>query len=87
MYEDYRADGFFPVMVMYDGTPESCRELATELGLTFPVLSDPSGEVFTRFNNDGETPESAFFAEGMTVHTLDVIWYPALIEEVLYGAE
>ena len=72
-------------MVMYDGTPTTTLQLATELGLTFPILSDASGEVFGRFNDDGDTPESAFIAEGMQVHTLDVIWYPALVEEVLYG--
>jgi hypothetical protein len=72
-------------MVMYDGTETTNRQLADELGLTFPILADPSGEVFSRFNSDGDTPESAFIAEGMSVHTLDVIWYPALIEEVLYG--
>lgn len=72
-------------MVMYDGTAEANMALAEELGLTFPILSDPGGEVFSRFNPDGETPQSAFIAEGMTVHTLDVIWYPALVEEVLYG--
>jgi len=72
-------------MVMYDGDPSSTAQLAAEQGLSFPILSDPSGEVFNRFNSDGDTPESAFIAEGMTVHTLDVIWYPALVEEVLYG--
>lgn len=72
-------------MVMYDGTPDSTRGLADELGLTFPILSDPSGEVFRRFNPDSDTPESAFIEAGMTVHSLDVIWYPALIEDVLYG--
>ena len=72
-------------MVMYDGDPSSTRQLADEYGLTFPILSDPSGEVFTRFNDDGDTPESAFIEAGMTVHTLDVIWYPALVEEIIYG--
>jgi len=74
-------------MVMYDGDPASCKTLADDLGLTFPVLSDPSGEVFSRFNPDAGTPESAFISEGMTVHTLDVIWYPGLVEEILYGDE
>ena len=74
-------------MVMYDGDPSRCKTLADDLGLTVPVLSDPSGEVFSRFNPDADTPESAFIAEGMTVHTLDVIWYPGLVEEILYGEE
>ena len=85
VYGDYRADGFLPVMVMYDGDPTSTAGLASDLSLTFPILSDPSGEVFARFNEAQETPQSDFIAPGMTVHTVDMIWYPALIEEVLYG--
>lgn len=72
-------------MVMYDSTPASAKELADELGLTFPILSDASGEVFTRFNPAQETPQSDFIAPGMTVHTTDVIWYPALVEDIVYG--
>ena len=74
-------------MVMYDGDPSSCKTLADDLGLTFPVLSDATGEVFDRFNPEAETPQSDFIAEGVTVHTVDVIWYPGLVEEVLYGEE
>jgi hypothetical protein len=85
IFGDYREDGFLPVMVMYDGSPDRTAQLADEYGLTYPILSDASGEVFGRFNQEQSTPQSDFIAEGMTVHTVDVIWYPALIEEVLYG--
>ena len=37
-------------MVMYDGDPTSTAGLAADYNLTFPILSDPSGEVFARFN-------------------------------------
>lgn len=74
-------------MVMYDGSQQANMDLANELGLTIPILSDPGGEVFSRFNPDGETPKSAFIDKGMVVHTLDVIWHPGLVEEVLYGEQ
>lgn len=74
-------------MVMYDGSTQANMDLAVELGLNFPILSDPSGEVFSRFNPDADTPESAFIDKGMVVHTLDVIWYPGLVEDILYGED
>lgn len=83
LYKDYGDQGFLPIMVMYDGTPDGAMGLADELGLTFPVLSDPSLEVFERFNPNGETPTSTFIVEGSVVHTIDVGWYPGLIEEIL----
>ncbi len=87
IYQDYGADGFFPIMVMYDGTPEAARRLADELGLTYPVLSDPGLEVFGRFNPDGATPTSTFISPGAEVARVDVGWYPALVEELLYADE
>jgi hypothetical protein len=74
-------------MVMYDGSQQPNMDLAIELGLSFPILSDPGGEVFPRFNPDADTPESAFIDKGMVVHTLDVIWHPGLVEEILYGED
>ena len=85
LYQDYEADGFFPIMVMYDGTSAAAMDLANELGLTFPVLSDPGLEVFDRFNPTGETPNSAFILPGAEVHSTEVGWYPALVEDLLYG--
>jgi hypothetical protein len=87
MFQDYGDDGFFPIMVMYDGTSAASMQLANELGLTFPVLSDPELEVFDRLNPNGETPKSTFLSEGLVVEHVSVGWYPGLVEELLYPEE
>lgn len=83
IYRDYEDQGFFPILVMYDGTSSQAMALANDLDLNFPILLDPGLEVFDRFNPDGETPTSTFLTEGSVVHTIDVGWYPALVEEIL----
>lgn len=74
-------------MVMYDGDPSRSLQLAQDYGLSFPILTDTSLSVFSRFDPSGDTPSSTFIAEGMVVHSVDVAWYPALIEEILYGED
>ena len=84
LYQDYEADGFFPIMVMYDGTSAAAMDLANELGLTFPVLSDPGLEVFDRFNPTGR-PQLGLHPAGCRGPLHRGRWYPALVEDLLYG--
>jgi peroxiredoxin len=72
-------------MVMYDGSTEQNRALADELGLTFPVVSDTSMSLFDRWDPTGATPSGTFLDRGSVVSEIDVIWYPGLIEELVYG--
>ena len=85
LYQEYGPDGFFPILIMYDGTPESMMQLAEERDLTFPVLADPEMTVFDRFDPEYITPSSTFLVPGSEVHSIDVSWHNALVEEVLYG--
>ncbi len=73
------------MMVMVDGSPDQNRALADELGLTFPVLSDTRMELFDRWDPSGETPSGTFLERGSVVSEIDVIWYPGMIEELVYG--
>ncbi len=73
------------MMVMLDGTPETAAALAEEAGLSIPILSDPQQKAFGRWDPQLATPDTAFIKPGMEVHMTGVTWYPALIEEVLYG--
>ena len=81
--DTYDADGFLPIMVFYDGTPETTAAFAQERGLTFPILSDPDRVVFDRWNPSGGTPSTTMLARGARVHAVDTTWYPAQIEELL----
>jgi len=87
VYQDYKDDGFMPLMVFYDGTPDSLMELANEKGLTFPLLSDPDKTVFGRWNPESATPKTTLLERGAKVYEVDSAWRPALIEELLYGVE
>lgn len=71
-------------MVMYDGTPESAKQLGEQLGLTFPILSDPTGLVFDRWDESGITPSSTVLDRGVEVAHVDTTWYPAQLEELIY---
>lgn len=83
----YGEDGLLPVMVMYDATPESARAFAEEKDLSFPVLSDPSGALFARWDPSGDTPSTTILDRWTTVWSIDRTWYLAMLEEVLYGEE
>lgn len=73
-------------MVMYDATPETAYAFAQDKGLSFPVLSDPSGMVFARWDPSGDTPSTTIVDRQTTVWSIDRTWYLAMLEEVLYGA-
>ena len=75
------------VMVMYDATPETARALGEELGLTFPILSDPSYELFNRWNETHATPSSTIIDRGAVVAETETVWYPAQLEGYVYGEE
>lgn len=72
-------------MIMYDGTPERARDLGEQLGLTFPILSDPNYEVFGRWDESNVTPSSTIIDRGSEVAIIDTTWYPAQLEELIYG--
>ena len=74
-------------MVMYDGDPSRSLQMAQDYGLSFHIMTDTSLSVFSRFDPSGDTPSSTFIAEGMVVHSVDVAWYPGLVEEILYGEQ
>lgn len=83
MLDEYGNDGFLPIMVFYDGTPETTAAFAQEKGLTFPVLSDPDRRVFDRWDPEGVTPSSTLLSRGVKVHDIDTSWHTAMLEELL----
>ncbi len=87
IFQDYGSDGFFPIMLMYDGTSAQSMAMAEELNLTFPILNDTGLEVFDRLDPSGATPKSTFLDVEVVVHSVEVAWYPGMIEEILYGEE
>jgi len=74
-------------MVMYDGDSASALALGEQLGLTFPILSDPTGELFTRWDPSYTTPSTTLIDKGSTVWATETTWYTAQLEELLYGPE
>ena len=85
LLEEFGPDGFIPMMVMYDGTSSSTMALAEEMGLTYPILSDPNGELFDRWDPDYFTPSTTFVARGGVVEMVDTVWYQSLVEELVYA--
>jgi len=74
-------------MVMYDGDPASALALGEDIGLTFPILSDPDGELFERWDPSYTTPSTTLIDKGSEVWATETTWYTAQLEELLYGPE
>ncbi|MBK7755953.1 MAG: hypothetical protein IPI35_06010 [Deltaproteobacteria bacterium] len=77
--------GLLIMLVMSGGDSNTAKTLADENGLTFPVLTDPSYEVFNRWNPSNTTPSTTLLRPGGLVEEIETTWYPEQIEEPLYG--
>jgi len=73
----YRADGLVVIDLIAadesgnDPTPEGLAAHASDLGLTYPVLSDQSGFVQRLLEKDGGIPTLVLIAPGMEVVAVD----------------
>jgi peroxiredoxin len=72
-------------MVMYDSTAADAKALADEKGLSFPILSDPSQEVFGRWDPSTTVPSSTILDRGVVVAEVGIAWYQSLLEGYVYG--
>lgn len=77
--------GLLIMLVMNGGDSTSAKTLADENGLTFPVLVDPTYEVFNRWNPSYTTPSTTFLRPGLVIDQIETTWYPEQVEELLYG--
>lgn len=73
------------MLVMSSGDSATSKQLVDENGLTFPVLVDPTLEVFKRWNPSYATPSTTYLRPGLVIEEIDTTWYPERIEELLYG--
>jgi len=69
---------------MYDGTVEATKALADDQGLNYPILLDPTHELFNRWNELHKMPSTTMIRRGNVVHSIDETWHTALIKEVVY---
>jgi peroxiredoxin len=72
-------------MVMYDTTPAEAKLYADEKNLSFPILSDPSQEVFGRWDPSITVPSSTIIDRGAVVAEVETAWYQSLLEGYVYG--
>ena len=77
--------GLLVMLVMSGGDSNTAKTLADENGLTFPVLTDPTYEVFGRWNQSNTTPSTTLLRPGLIVEEIETTWYPEQVEELLYG--
>lgn len=71
-------------MIMYDSSAAEAKALADEKGLTFPILSDPSQEVFGRWDPSVTVPSSTVLDRGAVVSDVGIAWYQSLLEGYIY---
>lgn len=86
-YEDYGSDLFVPFMVFYDGDTVRAQELAAEQGLSYPLLNDSGSEVFERWDPQYKTPSTTIIDRGNVVTEIDTVWYPAMLDALIYDEE
>ena len=72
-----------PFMVMRDGNPQKNLDLAQKKGLNFPVVSDPSGVLFERWDPTNKTPSTTLIRKGVEVFTIDEGWHTESIKDML----
>jgi hypothetical protein len=77
--------GLRVILVMNGGDSTTAKTLADDNGLTFPVLVDPTYEVFQRWNPSYTTPSTTLLRPGLVVEEVETTWYPEQIEALLYG--
>jgi len=82
--QEYGPDGFIPMMVMYDASPAEAMTYATEKALTFPILSDTSQQVFSRWDPSVTVPSSTILDRGVLVAEIGTTWYQDKIEGYVY---
>jgi peroxiredoxin len=70
-YEALREDGFTVLAVNYDESEEQVRAFREELGLIFPLLLDPGGEVQRQYRIRGY-PTSVLIDRAGGVHQIHV---------------
>ena len=71
-------------MVMYDSTPTEAKAFADEYNLTFPILSDPSQVVFSRWDPSVTVPSTTIIDRGVVIAEIDTTWYQSLLEGYIY---
>ena len=88
--QEYRGLGLVTIGAGFDwGLPYTCEEWGTELGLSFPILDDTDGGLFSQFAFDGQAiPQSVLINHEMEiVYTIPGMVNPSsfssLIEETL----
>ena len=70
-YENYRSQEFVVVGIDFNEPEETVRQFAQELGLSFPLLLDPGGEIQDLFNIRGY-PSSVFIRPDGTIGILHI---------------
>ena len=73
------------MVIMYDGTVADTLALAEESDLNYPILIDPTHEIFERWNPENKMPSTTMIRRGSVVHSIDQTWYTALIEDLVYN--
>jgi peroxiredoxin len=70
-YENYRSQEFVVVGIDFNEPEETVRQFAQELGISFPLLLDPGGEIQDLFNIRGY-PSSVFIRPDGTIGILHI---------------
>ncbi|MEL6348707.1 MAG: hypothetical protein AAFV53_36725 [Myxococcota bacterium] len=82
-FEEYGDDGFLPVVVMWQGSPEDAGILAAQLNLTYPVITDLELSLFDRWNTLSVTPSTTVIERGVRVEAIDTTIDTTILDDRL----